>query len=137
MLNFPRNRTISSLAKSGMPQMDTTLVGWEVPLTLIKIIQNVIDGDLQTTETTITFKGIWQPLKNEALELKPEGQRSWEWIWIHAKSSELNLETGDKVKFKNKRYKVTEKKDYGLNSFVEYNLCRDYEETQIISDEDQ
>lgn len=137
MLNFPRNRTISSLAKSGMPQMDTTLVGWEVPLTLIKITQNVIDGDLQTTETTITFKGVWQPLKNEALELKPEGQRSWEWIWIHAKSSELNLETGDKVRFKNKRYKVTEKKDYGLNSFVEYNLCRDYEETQVISDEDQ
>ena len=137
MLNFPRNRTISSLAKSGMPQMDTTLIGWEVPLTLIKITQNVIDGDLQTTETTITFKGVWQPLKNEALELKPEGQRSWEWIWIHAKSSELNLETGDKVRFKNKRYKVTEKKDYGLNSFVEYNLCRDYEETQIISDEDQ
>lgn len=137
MLNFPRNRTISSLAKSGMPQMDTTLVGWEVPLTLIKITQNVIDGDSQTTETTITFKGVWQPLKNEALELKPEGQRSWEWIWIHAKSSELNLETGDKVRFKNKRYKVTEKKDYGLNSFVEYNLCRDYEETQVISDEDQ
>lgn len=137
MLNFPRHRTISSLAKSGMPQMDTTLVGWEVPLTLIKITQNVIDGDLQTTETTITFKGVWQPLKNEALELKPEGQRSWEWIWIHAKSSELNLETGDKVRFKNKRYKVTEKKDYGLNSFVEYNLCRDYEETQVISDEDQ
>lgn len=137
MLNFPRNRTISSLAKSGMPQMDTTLVGWEVPLTLIKITQNVIDGELITSEKMIKFLGVWQPLKDEALELKPEGQRSWEWIWIHAKSSELNLETGDKVRFKNKRYKVTEKKDYGLNSFVEYNLCRDYEETQVISDEDQ
>ena len=37
MLNFPKNRSISSLIKSGMPQMNTTLIGWEVPLTLIKV----------------------------------------------------------------------------------------------------
>lgn len=136
MLNFPKNRSISSMIRSGMPQMNTTLTGWEVPLTLVKIVQSVVEGDLQTTETQITFKGVWQPLKDEALELKPDGQRSWEWIWIHAQSSQLNLETADKVIFNNKRYKVMEKKDYGLNSFVEYQLCRDYEETQTISDED-
>lgn len=134
-LNFSRNRSISNMAKSGMPQMDTTLNGWEVPLTLIKVTQNIIDGDLSTTETTIRFQGVWQPLKSELLELKPEGQRSWEWIWIHAKSSELNLETADKVKFNNRRYKVTSKKDYGLNSFVEYELVRDYE-SGAISDND-
>lgn len=122
--------------KSGQPNMSQTLNGWEVPLTLIKITQNVVEGDLVTTETTINFKGVWQPLKDEALELKPEGQRSWEWIWIHAKSSSLNLETADKVKFNNKRYKVMEKKDYGLNGFVEYQLCRDYEESETISDTD-
>lgn len=133
---FPRNKSISNMYKSGMPQMDTTLVGWEVPLILIKITQNVIDGELITSEKMIKFLGVWQPLKDEALELKPEGQRSWAWIWIHAKSSQLNLETGDKVKFNNRRYKVIQKKDYGLNSFVEYQLCRDYEETQTISDED-
>lgn len=137
MLNFPKNRNISSMMRSGMPNMASTLTGWEVPLTLVKIKQDVIDGDSQTEETQITFKGVWQPLKNEALELKPEGQRSWEWIWIHAQSSELNLETADKVIFNNKRYKVIEKKDYGLNSFVEYQLCRDYESTETISDEDQ
>lgn len=136
MLNFPKNRSISSLAKSGMPQMNTTLYGWEVPLTLVKIVQNVVEGDLQTTQTTISFKGVWQPLRDEALELKPEGQRSWEWIWIHAEASQLNLETADKVIFNNKRYKVMQKKDYGLNSFVEYHLCRDYEETETISDTD-
>ena len=116
--------------------MDSTLVGWEVPLFIIKIKQDVIDGDLVTSEQTFNFRGVWQPLKDEALELKPEGQRSWEWVWIHARASELNLETADKVKFNNKRYKVMQKKDYGLNSFVEYQLCRDYESSEIISDED-
>lgn len=135
MLNFSKNRTVSGLIKSGMPQMNTTLLGWEVPLTLIRITQSIVEGDLVTVETPITFKGVWQPLKDEALELKPEGQRSWEWIWIHAQSSSLNLETADKVLFNNRKYKVISKKDYGLNSFVEYELVRDYEE-ENISDND-
>lgn len=135
MLNFPKNRSIFSMHSTGMPQMATTLNGWEVPLELIRITQDVVEGDLQTTETKIQFKGVWQPLKMEQLELKPEGQRSWEWIWIHAKSSALDLKTADKVIFNNKRFKVMDKKDYGLNGFVEYELCRDYEETGTISDE--
>lgn len=133
-LNFQKVKTLSGL--SGMPQMNNTLNGWEVPLTLVKVIQNVVEGDLVTTELKINFKGVWQPLKDEALELKPEGQRSWEWVWIHARASELNLETADKVIFKNRRYKITQKKDYGLNGFVEYMLIRDFEEGEIISDED-
>lgn len=119
-----------------MPDMAGTLTGWEVPLTLIRITQDVIEGELSTSETQISFMGVWQPLRNEQLELKPEGQRSWEWIWIHAKSSSLNLETGDKVIFQDRRYKIETKKDYGLNGFVEYELCRDYEEAEAISDED-
>ena len=134
-LNFPKNRSISSLLKSGMPQMADTLLGWEVPLTLVRVIQSIVDGELVTTESTINFQGVWQPLSSERLELKPEGQRSWEWCWVHARASELNLETADKVIFKNRRYKVISKKDYGLNSFVEYELCRDYE-SGAISDDD-
>lgn len=131
-LNFQKVKTLSGL--SGMPQINNTLNGWEVPLTLVKVIQNVVEGDLVTTELKIDFKGVWQPLKDEALELKPEGQRSWEWVWIHARASELNLETGDKVIFNNKRYKVTSKKDYTLNAFVEYQLCRDYVNTDAEID---
>ena len=131
MLNLPRNKTISGLIKSGMPQMDSTLTGWEVPLTLIKLTQSTEEGDLVTSETRITFQGVWQPLKSEELQLKPEGQRSWEWVWIHARSSSLNLETADKVLFNNRKYKVMQKKDYGFNSFVEYQLVRDYEDGEI------
>lgn len=136
MLGFSRNRSITGITKPGMPQMDTTLTGWEVPLTLVKITQNVIEGDLVATETQIDFKGVWQPLSAEQLNLLPEGQRSWENVWIHCKASQLNLETASKVIFNGKRYKITQKKDYGLNSYVEYMLIRDYEETETISDTD-
>lgn len=136
MLNFPRNRSISSLINSGMPNMANTLNGWEVPLVLIKITQNVVEGELVVSEQTFNFMGVWQPLSAEQLNLLPEGQRSWENVWIHCKSSELNLETADKVIFNKRRYKITQKKDYGLNGYVEYMLIRDYEEYETISDED-
>lgn len=123
-LNFNRNRTLSS----GMPNMAGTLTGWEIPLTLVKVTQSIIDGDSVKTETLINFLGVWQPLRDEQLQFKPEGQRSWEWIWIHAKSGSLNLSTQDKVIFNDKRYKVMSVKDYSLNGFIEYELVRDYEE---------
>lgn len=127
-LNFNKNRSLKALSE--MPQMDMTLEGWEIPLEIEVIIQDVIEGDLAETATTVNFKGVWQPLKMQNLELKPEGQRAWEWIWLHAKKSELDLETADKVKFNKKLFKVMSVKDSSLNGFMEYELCRDYEGLQ-------
>jgi hypothetical protein len=124
MLNFNKNRSL----KNGMPNMASTLNGWEIPLSLIKIKQEIIDGDAVKTETTINFMGVWQPLRDEELQSKPEGQRSWEWYWIHAKSGSLNLQTQDKIKFQGRRFKVMAIKDYSLNGFIEYQIIRDYEE---------
>lgn len=121
---FRKNRSLIN----GMPNMRNTLNGWEVPLTLVKITQEVIDGEASKKSEFIRFFGVWQPLRDEQLQFKPEGQRSWEWIWIHAKSGTLNLETQDKVIFNNKRYKVMNVKDYSLNGFIEYQLVRDYED---------
>lgn len=129
-LNFQKVKNLKAL--SGMPQLDSALTGWEVPLSLTKMIQNIEDGLVSFTEQTFNFQGVWQPLKDEQLQFLPENQRSWEWIWIHAKAGTLNLQTADKVIFNDKRYKVMAVKDYSLNGFVEYQLIRDFEsEPQI------
>ena len=112
---------------TNMPNMAGTLSGWQVPLQLIKRKQSVKDGDVSFEDETINFMGVWQPLRDEQLISKPEGQRSWEWIWIHAVAGTLNLNTADKVIFNNKRYKVMAIKDYSLNGFIEYQLVRDYD----------
>lgn len=125
-LNFNKTKNLKSL--SGMPQMSDTLNGWQVPLTLEQIFQDIVEGDKVETTKLISFQGVWQPLRDEELQFKPEGQRSWEWIWIHAVSGSLNLETGDKVIFNQKRYKIMAVKDYSLNGFIEYQLVRDFEE---------
>ena len=124
VFNFEQNRSL----RSGMPQMDTALIGWESQLTLTKITQSIVKGLVVKTEQRIDFIGVWQPLRDEELQFKPEGQRSWSWYWIHAKAGTLNLQTQDKIIFNDKQYKVMEVKDYSLNGFIEYQVVLDYKE---------
>lgn len=124
-LNFQKTNL---KALSGMPQMRDTLTGWETPLTLVRVYQDIVEGDAVFTEQQINFMGCWQPLRDEELQFKPEGQRSWSWYWIHAKAGTLNLQTADKIIFEGKRYKVMSVKDYSLNSFIEYEVILDYQD---------
>lgn len=124
-LNFKQNRT---LANGSLPQMNRPVVGWSVPLTLVRIIQSIVEGDIVTTEQKINFQGVWQPLRDESLQFKPENERSWSWYWIHAVSGTLDLNTGDKIIFQGKRYKVMAKKDYSLYAYVEYQVILDYQD---------
>ena len=128
VFNFEKNRSL----KSGMPNMRNTLTGWEVPITITKVKQAIRKGDVVKTEEKISFLGCWQPLRDEDLQSKPEGQRSWSWYWIHAKAGTLNLQTQDKIIYQGKRYKVMAVKDYSLNGFIEYHVVLDYEERGVI-----
>ena len=107
--------------------MANTLTGWQVPLTLVRITQNVVEGDLATTENQYPFMGVIQPLKTEELLAKPEGQRSWNYYWIHTNSN-LDFRTADKILYQNTQYKITGIKDYSLNGFRELEVILDYEE---------
>lgn len=122
VLNFNQNRTLSN----GMPNMANTLTGWEVPLTLIKITQSIVDGDVVFNETKTQFMGVLQPLRTEDLISKPEGQRSWDYYWIHTKDT-LPFQTADKIEYSNVRYKITAIKNYGLNGFTELEVILDYQ----------
>ena len=108
--------------------MANTLNGWEVPLTIVKVKQSIVDGDAVKEEENINFLGVWQPLRDDELQFKPEGQRSWSWYWIHVKSGSLNLQTQDKIIFQGKRYKVMAVKDYGIYGYITYEVVLDYEE---------
>lgn len=123
-LNYNRNANLIN----GMPNMSTTLTGWEIPLELEIIKQAINDGDAVKSVQKVQFMGVWQPMKTEDLQCLPEGQRSWDWYWIHAKSGTLNLQTQDKIIFNGRRYKVMKIKDYSLNGFIEYNVILDFED---------
>lgn len=107
--------------------MSDTLNGWQVPLTLVRVYQDIVEGDLVTTEREVSFIGVIQPFNAERLQSLPEGWRSWQWWWIHTKSSELNLQTADKIIYNGQRYKVMAVKDYSANGFIEYEIILDFQ----------
>lgn len=119
-------KTLSQL--SGMPQMSAAFAGWMKKITLVKILQITDDdGYVEDKEQKITFNGTIQPLDPEAIMLKPEGQRSFEWLQVHCFATALNLLTNDRILFNSKKYKVMNIYDYSLNNYIEYHLIRDYE----------
>lgn len=112
---------------SGQPQMLLAMTGWTSKITLIKITQEIIDGFNTDFFCTVEFKGVVQPLNPRQLMLKPEGERSFEWLWVHCPSGMLALKTGDKIEIDGKRYKLNADQDYSRNSYEEYHLIRDFE----------
>jgi hypothetical protein len=116
--------------QSGMPQMTAAFMGWTIALDLLRITQSVVEGFVQEVESLTRIMGIWQPLSPEEIELKPEGQRAWEWIDLHVQGKTFNFKVNDRIKRDDIPYKVMAVKDYRLNNYVEYHLIRDYDYIQ-------
>lgn len=115
---------------SGMPQISGVLDGWKKPITLMKIMQNVVNGIPVDVPQAINFEGTIQPLSPKLLSLKPEGQRGFAWLQIHAVSGSLNLNDNDRIQipvYDNKIYKVMGVLDYSLNGYIEYHAIEDYQ----------
>ena len=113
---------------SGMPQLGAAFAGWAQKITLTKRVQIVVNG-LTTygTPQTITFNGVIQPLSPESIALKPEGQRSWQWLQIHCLNGTLGLSTDDQIVYNGVIYKVMAVLDYSLNGYVEYHVIKDFQ----------
>lgn len=111
-----------------MPQMRAAFSGWKSVITLDVVTQTPDDdGFVVDTITSINFKGTIQPLSAEQISNKPDGQRSFQWLQIHAIAGELNLVTNDRITYNGLRYKVMGVYDYSLNNFIEYHAVEDFQ----------
>jgi hypothetical protein len=98
-----------------------------MPITLVLITQEIIDGFATDFEKKVSFKGVIQPLSPRKLELKPEGQRAWKWLQIHCLAGALTLKPGDKILFNGEKFKLMADNDYSLNNFSDYHVVKDYQ----------
>lgn len=113
---------------SGMPQMRAAFSGWFKPITLVRVTDVNTNGFITKQETMFTFKGTVQPLSAEEIQLKPEGQRAFQWLQIHALKSPNNLLVDDRIVFNGVRYKIMQIRDYSLNNYIEYHAIWDYQD---------
>jgi len=107
--------------------MNAAFAGWFSPITLTVISQEINAGLVTDNETMVTFKGVIQPLSPEQIQLKPEAQRSFQWLQIHCKTGGDRLNTNDRIAYGGKKFKVMAPLDYSLNGFLEYHAIEDYE----------
>jgi len=110
---------------SQMPNMANTLSGWLTKLTFGVVTKEQLGFYTKETVNNISFMGVWQPLDNDRLRIKPEGQRDWKWYWVHSQI-DLGLKDDDTIIFNGKQYRVMANKDWHLNGYYEYEVIEDF-----------
>lgn len=110
-----------------LPNVSDTLTGWEVDIYAVFVKQSMVDSEIINQDIIKKISGTLQPLKAEEVDLKPEGQRAWQWYDIHVKSVYPILRVEQKIKVNNIDYKIMAVKDYSLYGYVEYHVVRNYE----------
>lgn len=115
---------------TGQPQVGGALNGWMSRIRIGMIKQNIVDGLPVEVETSFNFVGMIQPLSARKLELKPEGLRAFKWLQIFCQEGMLALKEGDKITYRNERFKLMADSDYRNNGYVEYHVIRDFENAQ-------
>lgn len=112
----------------GMPVIQSAFIGWEVPITLLRVTTVIVEGDAVITESPINFLGMQQPLMPKKLVVSSKGQRFWSWLMIHTKYRLGSvIDDNDRIKYNGKQFKVMLTNDYTLNGYLEYHLVEDYQ----------
>ncbi len=117
-----------SVAVRPAPTADSTLRGWLMNLGLTRIVKKNVAGGVRTEEVEVPFpgRGNWQPLGGKQLEIKPEGERSWDWVVVHI-DAQHPLDTDDVVVRRGVRWRVMAIKGWDDNGLRVYELVNDYQ----------
>ena len=108
-----------------LPNMAGTLAGWMQVITIKTIVKSVVDFKLVETETTLTTQGVHQPFSASRLEMKPIGQRGWNWYTIHT-LTDIGTKVDDKIVYQGTTYRVMGRWDWRAYGFYEYEAIEDY-----------
>ena len=118
-----RDQSIDDL--SAVPDVGASLRGWFQKLTLYKITKQLIDYEIKETRLPFTTSGVIQPLSGRLLEMKPEGQRSWDWQELHCENG-LILTPDEVVEYRGTKYRIIQQKGYSAYGFTYYEMVNDY-----------
>lgn len=108
-----------------VPNVNGAMLQWFQPMVFTVVTKIVVGGEVVETGTPVNFRGVIQPLSNRDLLIKPEGERAWTWLMLHADPS-LTLNVDDVVNYLGQQTRVMARKDYRLYGYVYYELIQDY-----------
>lgn len=108
-----------------IPDVSGALKDWFQPMTFTLVEKETVGFQVVETATDITFQGVIQPLSGRRLQLKPEGERAWNWSLLHAEPV-LTLQVDDVVIYLGVQTRIMSRKDFGIYGYVEYEIVQDW-----------
>lgn len=108
-----------------VPDVSGALKDWFQPMIFTRVVKSIVDFQNVEVATPINFQGIIQVLSPRKLLFKPEGQRAWTWLWLHA-DPVLTLQVDEVVSYLGVQTRVMSRKDYSIYGYVEYELVQDW-----------
>ena len=125
MIKNGKDKTLDQ-QKGSLPNVSVALKNWFQNISFLKISKTVVNGRVQESVTNTSFRGVWQPMGSQDLEIKPEGQRDWRWFTIHS-DIDIELVPDDKIIYLEKEYRVMKKDDYNLYGYYKYDVVESFE----------
>lgn len=120
----------TAIGYTGLPDVSSTLEGWFQKIVFGIVAKSLVNNRTVETITQIESQGVLQPLTAQQLEIKPEGQRGWNWFMLHCQPS-LSLQLDDTVNISgtrfNGRYRVMARTGYDQYGYIQYDLVKDYQ----------
>lgn len=113
-------------AAGDVPDVGGALLGYFQPMTFTRVTKTTEAFQAVETPQAFSFRGVIQPLTDRRLALKPEGQRAWTWLLLHAEPS-LKLDVDEVVTYLGVQTRIMARKDYTLYGYVQYELVQDWE----------
>jgi hypothetical protein len=114
-----------------LPDVSGALLNWFQPLTFNRITKSTVGFQVVEALEAVCTQGIIQPFTAQQLQMKPEGQRAWKWLTIHAAPG-CPLEPDDvitevNVRAGNTSYRVMSKRNFSACGYLQYEVVEDYE----------
>ena len=108
-----------------IPNVNGAMHDWFQSMVFTRVVKTPVGFQVLETALPIAFRGVIQPLSGKKLMLKPEGQRAWNWQWLHADPS-LSLDVDEVVNYLGVQTRIMSRKDYQIYGYVEYELVQDW-----------
>ena len=110
----------------GLPQMSSCFSGWKQDIVFIKQGQQSINDDGLVFNSVIqdTIQATVQPLSATQLQMKPQGERSWDWQMVHIEGQTQTLNTGDFIIHNDIKYRITAIMPYYAYNYCEYHAVQ-------------
>lgn len=108
-----------------VPNVSGAMQNWFQPMVFTLVTKTVVAFQNVEVANDIAFRGVIQPLSGRRLELKPEGQRAWNWSWLHSDPS-LALDVDDVVYYLGVQTRIMSRKDYSIYGYIEYEIVQDW-----------